>query len=162
MEHLTKAESDIDKARILANVSKDGSSWLNALPCSSLGTLLDNQSFRIAVSLRLGQPVCHPHTCICGQEVDKFGRHGLACKRSVGRKFKHESINDLFKRALTTGGYPAIREPTGCNRSDGKRPDGLTLSPWKNGKSLIWDFTCADTVCHIPGVQLVYLPSALF
>ena len=30
---------------------------------------------------------------------------------------------------------------------DNKRPDGLTYTTWKNGKCLIWDFTCADTLC---------------
>ena len=33
-------------------------------------------------------------------------------------------------------------EPTGLFRTDGKRPDGLTLVPWANGRPLIWDFTC--------------------
>jgi hypothetical protein len=28
-----------------------------------------------------------------------------------------------------------------------RRPDGLTYTTWKNGKCLIWDFTCADTLC---------------
>lgn len=56
-------------------------------------------------------------------------------------------INDLIKRALLSCGIPSIREPEGCNRSDGKKPDGLTLIPWKRGKPLVWDFTCADTLC---------------
>lgn len=71
---LETCSSDIEKARFLANVSQDSSSWLNVLPCSSLGTLLDNQSFRIAACLRLGLPVCHPHTCVCGTKVDKWSR----------------------------------------------------------------------------------------
>ncbi len=146
-EILSSVSSDIDRARILANVARESSAWLNALPCSSLGTLLDNQSFRISVGLRLGLSICHPHTCVCGQLVDRYGRHGLACKKSSGRKARHETINDLIKRALATCGVPALREPTGCNRSDGKRPDGLTLIPWKRGKPLIWDFTSADTTC---------------
>ena len=33
------------------------------------------------------------------------------------------------------------KEPTGLFRSDGKRPDGLTLVPWQNGKSLCWNVT---------------------
>lgn len=147
-EILGTCTTDIEKARILANSAKDSSAWLNTLPCSSLGTLLDNQSFRISVGLRYGLPICHPHTCVCGVEVDRFGRHGLACKKSSGRKAKHETVNDLMKRALVTCGVPAFREPTGCNRSDGKRPDGLTLIPWKRGKPLIWDFTSADTFCR--------------
>ena len=37
-------------------------------------------------------------------------------------------------------------EPPGLSRSDGKRPDGLTLYPWSNGKNVVWDFTCRDTL----------------
>ncbi|KAJ4437000.1 hypothetical protein ANN_17132 [Periplaneta americana] len=36
-------------------------------------------------------------------------------------------------------------EPIGINRSDAKRPDGLTLTPWSKGKSLFWDATCYNT-----------------
>ena len=36
-------------------------------------------------------------------------------------------------------------EPTGLLRSDGKRPDGVTLAPWKCGQLLVWDATCPDT-----------------
>jgi hypothetical protein len=32
--------------------------WLHAHPSTSLGTLLDNQSFRISICLRLGIPIC--------------------------------------------------------------------------------------------------------
>ena len=28
-----------------------------------------------------------------------------------------------------------------ASRSDGKRPDGLTLVPWQSGRSLVWDVT---------------------
>ena len=30
-------------------------------------------------------------------------------------------------------------------RSDGKRPDGVSLLPWREAKCLIWDVTCSDT-----------------
>jgi len=30
--------------------------------------------------------------------------------------------------------------------NDGKRPDGLTLMPWANGRCLLWDFTCSHTL----------------
>ena len=33
------------------------------------------------------------------------------------------------------------KELSGLFRSDGKRPDGLSLIPWLNGKSLCWDVT---------------------
>ena len=34
----------------------------------------------------------------------------------------------------------------GACRSDGKRPDGVTLAPWKSGQLLDWDATCPDTL----------------
>jgi hypothetical protein len=36
-------------------------------------------------------------------------------------------------------------EPVGIDRGDGKRPDGITVFPYKNGRSLCWDCTCVDT-----------------
>ena len=32
------------------------------------------------------------------------------------------------------------------SRTDGKRPDGLTLVPWQRGKSVTWNVTVTDTV----------------
>ena len=40
---------------------------------------------------------------------------------------------------------PSRLEPTGLCRSDGKRPDGISIIPWRSGKILIWDATCPDT-----------------
>ena len=31
-------------------------------------------------------------------------------------------------------------------RSDGKRPDGTTLIPWRAGRNLVWDATVIDTL----------------
>jgi len=47
---------------------------------------------------------------------------------------------------LSRAGIPSSKEPSGLIRSDGKRPDGLTLIPWQRGKSLTWDVTVADTL----------------
>lgn len=37
-------------------------------------------------------------------------------------------------------------EPVGLQRDDGRRPDGMSLVPWKDGKCVVWDATCGDTV----------------
>lgn len=126
--------------------SEHASDWLHALPVFSLGLKLDNTSVRIACGLRLGTPHCHPHKCQCGAEVTKLGHHGLSCKSADGRHSRHSQLNDLIKRALGTAQVPAIHEPPGLSRQDGKRPDGLTLLPWHMGKSLVWDFTCSDSL----------------
>src|SRR2546429_5645387 len=51
-----------------------------------------------------------------------------------------------MKRVLTSAEIPSILEPAGCCTEDGKKPDGLTLTPWTMGKPMAWDFTCSNTV----------------
>ena len=50
-------------------------------------------------------------------------------------------LNDLVARGFALAGIPVTKEPSVLFRSDGKRPDGLSLIPWLNGKSLCWDVT---------------------
>jgi hypothetical protein len=135
-----------NKARLLGVIGNKSGAWLNALPSPMLGTLLNNDSFRIAIALRIGAPICCPHTCQCGAMVNIYGTHGLSCRFSAGRRFRHAEVNDLIKRAFVSAGIPSLLEPSGVSRDDGKRPDGLTLVPWSSGKSLVWDFTCVDTL----------------
>jgi hypothetical protein len=71
--------------------------------------------------------------------------NGLSCKCSAGRGARHQQLNDLIYRALRQADIPAIKEPAGLVRSDGKRPDGLTLVPWQGGRCLTWDATIVDT-----------------
>jgi hypothetical protein len=63
-----------------------------------------------------------------------------------GRHVRHSQLNDIIKRALTSAGVPALLEPTGLSRDDGKRPDGVTLTAWQSGRMLLWDATCSDTL----------------
>ena len=45
------AEADqVSRARLLATAQKESGAWLNALPVSSLGTLLDSERFRVAIA----------------------------------------------------------------------------------------------------------------
>ena len=40
---------------------------------------------------------------------------------------------------------PAVKEPVGLMRQDGKRPDGTTILAWWRGRPLAWDVTVPDT-----------------
>ena len=116
---------------------------INALPISSR---MYDETLRIAVGLRLGTPICSPHSCRhCNVLVNPLGRHGLSCRWSEGRHPRHSVLNDIVCRALSSAHVPALLEPTGLSRSDGKRPDGVTIAPWSSGKPLVWDATCPDT-----------------
>lgn len=134
-----------DKARLMAVSRPEAGAWLHALPSPHVGTLLDNNSIRVAVALRLGCDVCEPHICICGTMVESNGHHALSCCRGVGRFPRHHALNDIVRRALLSANVPCLMEPPGLSRSDGKRPDGLTLVPWERGKCLLWDATCVST-----------------
>jgi len=74
------------------------------------------------------------------------GAHGLACKRSAGRMGRHQYLNDIIWQAINRANVPAIKEPQGLVRSDGKRPDGVTQIPRSEGECVTWDVTVTDTL----------------
>ena len=111
--------------------------------------LLDEESFKIAISLHLGLRLCLPHKCRCGAKIDVLGRHPLSCKLSAGRISRHCALNDLIKRALNKVGFPSQLEPLGLDRGDGKRLHGLTIFPYKAGKCFIWDAICSNSLSHL-------------
>ena len=144
---LESAPDDLTRARLLAVSTKESGAWLNALPIASLGLRMDDNTIRVAVGLCLGSTLCCPHPCQhCGAEVDHLGIHGLSCRKSEERHFCHSAINGILYRALTSASVPSRLERSGLCRSDGKRPDGVTMVPWKNGKALVWDVTVPDTL----------------
>ena len=150
---LKQAPDAVSRSRLLAASTKESGAWLNALPVSSLGLRMDDNTVRVAVGLRLGSPLCRPHTCHhCGVQVDGTALHGLSCRWSEGRHHRHAAVNDIVHRALSAAHLPSRLEPTGLSRSDGKRPDGVTLVPWRRGRLLVWDATCPDTFApsHLP------------
>jgi len=136
----------IDKARLLAVCSQHSGDWLHALPISSCGLRLDDEAIHVAVGLRLGLDICEAHQCTCGATVDVRGTHGPSCRQSAARTTRHQQLNDLVYRALRQADIPAAKEPSGLTRSDGKRPDGMTLIPWQQGRCLTWDVTVVDTL----------------
>lgn len=153
LNRLMAASSGADLARLRAASTSESGAWLHALPSPQMGTLLDNDSLRIAVALRLGCNICEQHQCICGAQVDIKGYHGLSCQRCAGRFPRHHALNEIIRRAMVTANIPCVLEPPGLSRSDGKRPDGLTLVPWERGRSLLWDATCVSTFAatHLQG-----------
>ena len=96
--HVAEAASmAIDKARLLAVTSAHASDWIHALPISTCGLRLDNETIRIAVGLRLGLELCEVHQCPCGSTIDTRGNHGLSCRQSTGRSLRHHQLNDLYR-----------------------------------------------------------------
>jgi len=62
----------------------------------------------------------------------------LSVKELLGKQ--PDITLSMIARAFSSAGLPVTKEPSGLFRSDGKRPDGLTLVP-SSGKALCWDVT---------------------
>ena len=116
------------------------------MPISACGLRLTDEAVRVAVGLRLGTELVQVHKCTCGASVDTRGTHAFSCGRNPGRAQRHHYVNDLIWRSLSRAGIPSVKEPQGLTRSDGKRPDGLTSIPWREGRSATWDVTVTNTV----------------
>ena len=112
----------------------------------NLGLKLDDQQLRISIGLRLCASICVAHTCHCGKRVERDGLHGLSCTNSAGRFSRHATLNSLIKQTLGSLDLPSMLEPRGLYRTDGKRPDGVTMIPWEMGKQLVWDVTVVDAL----------------
>ena len=87
--------TDISKARLLAVSAPHSGDLLNAIPISNCGLLLDNETIRISVGLRLGSELCLSHQCVCGAAVDTSGIHGLSCKKNSARINRHSALNEI-------------------------------------------------------------------
>lgn len=132
-----------DKARFHSTSSKYSGSWLQCLPSANLGLCLGNDSFRLAVGLRLGAKLCEEHTCdFCGVQIDTKAHHILHCKRSqAGVINRHNQLNKLLYNTCQKSQLGAILEPRHISSSTNKHPDGVTVQPWSKGKTLAWDVT---------------------
>ena len=137
------------RACLLAVKCRETGAWLNGLPVASLVLRLDDEAVRIAVGLRPGLPVCRSHHCVhCGFIVVELGAQGLSCQFSKGWDPRHTGVNNVIKRSLDATQISSNLEPSDLYRSDEKRPDGASIVPWKEGRVLVWDATCPDTLAH--------------
>ena len=160
LDMMLESAHQVDRARLLAAMQPQSGAWLNVTPLSRLGLHVDDTTVRTALALRVGATICEPHTCRCGQRVDRLGHHGLACKFSQGRLPRHANLNDVVKRALAAAGIPSWLEPIGLDRGDGRRPDGVTIFPYHQGKCLTWDATCVDTYSNSAVVEAAITPGS--
>ena len=57
----------------------------------------------------------------------------------ISKRTKH--LHNLLTHML----HASMLEPSGLDRGDGKRPDGITVYPYSRDRCLIWDATCVNT-----------------
>jgi len=57
----------------------------------------------------------------------------MVCKKALRKIARHNVLSDIIWRAFSAAGIPAVKELCGLDRQDRKRPDSITLIPWKDG-----------------------------
>jgi hypothetical protein len=144
---LLESVSTENQIRLQIISNKNASIWLNALPSTHYGTRLTDEEFRTCICLRLGSAVYERHKCKCGTTIDEYGQHSFSCKRNKGKIIRHQMVNAVLHSSLQKAGVPNTLEPNYLTNSDNRRPDGVTILPWQNGKPATWDFTCAHPLC---------------
>ncbi|ESO01798.1 hypothetical protein HELRODRAFT_160965 [Helobdella robusta] len=112
------------------------------------GTRLDDSCVRVSLGLRLGLPILTEYVCLCGANVEPLGYHGLSCRLGPDRQARHSTMNDFLVRCFQRANIPPIKEPTGLMEEGSLRPDGYTISPWAQGRSLAWDVTFPHTMAE--------------
>ena len=110
--------------------------WLHTLTTSTLRTLLNLESLRTALALRVGADVFESHVCLCVCRMDERGLNRPSCKFSAGRYPRHVALNDIIKRGLQSAGILSVLKPEKADRADGKRPDGITVFSFSNRRSV--------------------------
>ena len=99
---------------------------------------MSNDAICTAIGLRVGAPLCLPHTCnLCGKSADEFGHHAS----------RHQMLNNVIHHSLASANIPSRLELSGLYRADGSHPDRVTMVLWSNGRLLMWAATCVDTFC---------------
>src|SRR6476661_7039747 len=78
--------------------------------------------------------------------MDAKDTRGEAWTSSAGCHTRHSQLNYVIWRPLQRAQIPSAKEPTGLCRTDGKRPDGVTMITWARGRCLAWDVTVPDTL----------------
>ncbi|KAI8426107.1 hypothetical protein MSG28_005066 [Choristoneura fumiferana] len=127
-ESLLRESCTAGRARLLAAGTREACYWLHALPSRNMGT-----QYPATVGMPTPRgPGLRPTSVSLRKRRGPAWHHGLSCQRSAGRFSRHAALNDIIRRALATVNVPAILEPTGISRNDGRRSVGRPPSRWTN------------------------------
>ena len=113
--------------------------WLQAPPVVEDGRAIEPSLFRVALRRRLRIPVQTGDSfCpLCGDTMDSFGDHALACQCNGDRTVRHNCLRNIGCEDARVAGLQAERERPGLLPS---RPaeDGIRASPGDRRPADVW------------------------
>ena len=68
--------------------------------------------------------------------IDSDGVQPLSCRHSAGRFPRHSALKNIVKRAIDADGTHSVLE---LDRGDGRKPDGITVFSFQQGRSPMWN-----------------------
>ena len=119
--------------------------WLHALSISSCGLRLDDKVLRIA-TVSVLDPI---YVILMNAPVARLStaRAHVVYSADVALVDRHVTVSSTTSFFVLSGaGITSIKEPAGLSLFNGKRPDGLTLTPGQAGKNANWNVTIPDTL----------------
>ena len=145
---LASLVTPLQRARFLGALAPHSADWLGAMPISNSGLFLNDDEVRIAVGLRLNpvfatlMPLREGIRCPCSALFRMQKRLWQANATQLAQR----NSGQVVAKYRDSG----QKEPLGlCSNeagtTQGKRPDGVTLIPWRRGRCVTWDVTVADT-----------------
>ena len=122
--------NQVSRARLMATAQKESGSWLDVWPVSSLGTLLDSESFRVAIAIRVGADVLYSSFLPLWADGWTVGVCMACPAYTVLATIQgiRQWMMWLKKRALQKAILPSVLEPAGLDKGDGSRPDSISVS----------------------------------
>ena len=96
-------------------------------------------------------PVQHRSSCtgisvnMLWWQVASVGHTWLELQMESVKAFPTCSYEWHVHRSLVSEKIPSHLAPSEPSRSDGRRPDGMSIIPWTSGKLLVCDATCWNT-----------------
>ena len=136
---LDSASDSHHRARLLAVAAPHAGDWLHALTISSCRLRQHDEAIRVSVRTP-PESECLLTPSLPLWNTSRCPRHAwFFVQITSSRMAGHHHFIDMIWRALSRAGILSRKEPSGLLRADVKRPDGMTLIPWKAGRNVLLD-----------------------
>jgi hypothetical protein len=121
--------------------------WPHAAPTSDCGVRLCDEAVRVALGPRRSTELCRAHQRAARDaglsRCARVSRLALRTRRTQAERGVSTTLMTWFGEQFKR---PAVNQPRGLTRSDGRQPDVMTLKPWRGGRSDTSDVTVIDAV----------------
>jgi len=123
----------------------------SALPIVSCGLKLDDEAVGWLLAYAWASTSAPRINAAAEHQLTPVACTVLSVSRHRAKLLDTTLLTTWLPRQFAAAGIPVCKEPTGLSRTDGKRPDGMTLISWWAGKPAVWDVT---VVCTSAGSYL--------